>query len=72
MAASTKSIAETVVTQQESMLKLHGIVRMMSEDTITAETRSSIQEFIANQLVVHPEHTAKLNEILELLKDGKP
>jgi len=71
MAQSTKTIAETVIAQQDSMMKLQDIVKVMAEDTITSETRVAIEEFIEEMLRVHPEHSAKLDNILEMLRNGK-
>jgi len=71
IAASTESIAKSVQMQQSTMAQMQIIVESLDNNMPSIETRRKLTGFLDNMLKTHPEHTAMLEKILEIL-ESKP
>jgi hypothetical protein len=70
IAASTEKIAESVMMQQSTMAQMQIIVEDLNENMPSIETRKKLVGFVDEMLASHPEHTAMLEKILDLLENG--
>lgn len=69
IASSTEKIAESVQMQQTTMATMQILVEGLDENMPTVETRKKLLGFVDDMMAAHPEHTAMLEKILELLED---
>ena len=68
IAASTEKIAESVQVQQETMSTIKLLVENIDENMPSIETRKKMVGFMDTMLEAHPEHTAMLEKIIEILE----
>jgi len=68
IAASTEKIEESVQIQQSTMAQMQILVENLDENMPSVETRKKLITFVDEMLAAHPEHTAMLEKIIDLLE----
>ena len=68
IAASTEKIAESVMMQQSTMAQMQLMVESLDENMPSIETRKKLVTFVDDMLTAHPEHTAMLQKIIDILE----
>ena len=68
IAKSTESIAASVQMQQSTMAQMQLMVESLDENMPSIETRKKLVTFVDDMLTAHPEHTAMLQKIIDILE----